>query len=540
MTARTNNPRHLGWALLWAAALGLPALAQTDSAAAERRVEVRGFAVEGATLIDRPTLLAALERFKGRRSLAELREATQALQTLYVDAGYGAVVVYLPSQAVQDGEITLTVLEGKVGQVVVQGNRRKSPAQIRASLPTLREGETPRVRRIDGELQMANENPGRTVGVLLGPGAKPGEVQATVKVQEGEVQRWQLGLDNSGNDRTGLYRLSVGWQHNDLSGHDDVLTAQLQTSPTAADAVAVTSVGYRFPFPRWLSALDLYAAYNDVDGGTSPTAAGDLSFSGRGRIAGSRWTWYLPRLGEYDQRLVFGLEQRAYLNQCAITGLPPGACGPAGESVTVHPFSVEWALQRGGSTSAGINASLTSNLGLGGRHGDAADFEAVRAGAKRRYTVLRGGAYLSMPVLEDWTLSLRANLQFAADPLVPGEQFGIGGSATVRGYEEREITGDSGLAAAVELVGPRWEGSFGAQRVDLRLLAFADAGTVRNQNAAACSGTRLQCPLGSLGLGARLGAGPVHTRLSVATALEDGASTRRGDWRTHFSMSASF
>jgi hemolysin activation/secretion protein len=238
--------------------------------------------------------------------------------------------------------------------------------------------------------------------------------------------------------------------------------------------------------------------------------------------------------------VVFGIEQRAYLNQCTITGLPPGACGPAGESVTVQPLTIEWALQRGGALVAGLNVALTNNLGLGGRHGDAADFEAVREGAKRRYTVLRAGGYLSTPVLEDWTFTLRANAQFAADPLVPGEQFGIGGSATVRGYEEREITGDSGLVAGLELIGPRWEGSFGAQKIDLRLLAFADAGSVRNQNAAVCSGTRTQCNLASFGIGARLGTGPVQTRLSVANALEDGASTRRGDWRTHFTMSASF
>ena len=38
-------------------------------------------------------------------------------------------------------------------------------------------------------------------------------------------------------------------------------------------------------------------------GGTSATAAGDLSFSGRGRIAGARWNLYLPRLERYAQVL---------------------------------------------------------------------------------------------------------------------------------------------------------------------------------------------------------------------------------------------
>lgn len=534
-------------AALCCALAGTAAVAQrtaspdaTIGAPTERRVQVRDFLLSGATLIDPARLQAVLAPFKGPRTLAELRQAALAVQAAYVEAGYGAVVAYLPSQAVEDGSIGITVLEGKVGQVVVEGAKRKTAAQIRAALPTLREGETPQVRRIDGELQMANENPGRTVGVLLGPGRQPGEVQATVKVQEAPAQRWQLSADNSGNDRTGRYRVALGWQHADLSGHDDVLTLQVQTSPTASDAVAVLSGGYRLPFPGWLSALDLFAAYNDVDGGTSATAAGDLSFSGRGRIVGARWNLYLPRLAEFDQRLVFGLEQRAYLNQCAISGLPAGACGPAGESVTVQPFTLEWATQRGGQTAGGFNVALSHNLGLGGRHGEAANFEAVRTGAKRRYTVFRAGATLSLPVLEDWSLAGRVNGQFTGDALVPGEQFGIGGSATVRGYEEREITGDSGLTASIELVTPRWDGSFGSQKIDLRLLAFADAGSVRNENAAACTGNRSRCNLAAFGLGARLTLGPVQTRLSVANALEDGATTVRGDWRTHLSLSASF
>ena len=507
----------------------------------DRRIEVRGFNVTGATLLDADTVQAVLAPFRGQRTLSDLRRAAQALQARYVDAGFGAVVAYLPSQAIEDGVIGITVLEGRIAEVAVEGHRRSSAAQIRASLPTLREGETPRVRRIDGELQMANENPGRQVGVLLGPGKQPGEVRATVQVQESDPQRWQLNLDNSGNQRTGRYRASLGWQHADLTGHDDVVNVQVQTSPTASDAVAVLSGGYRYPLPGWLSALDVFAAYNDVDGGTSTTPAGDLNFAGRGRVAGARWTRYLPRLGEFDQRLMVSLEQRAYLNQCSITGLPAGACGAAGESVTVHPLTIEWATQRGGDWSAGGNVSLSYNAGLGGRYGDAAQFEAVRPGAPKHYAVLRGGGSVTLPVLEDWSFTARANGQWAMQPLVPGEQFGLGGSFTVRGYEEREITGDSGLLAGVELGAPRLDFGRTTLPMTLQLLAFGDAGTARNRNLAACNGTQLRCTLVSAGLGARLGVGAhVQTRLYVATALEDGANTARGDWRAHFSLNASF
>ena len=194
----------------------------------------------------------------------------------------------------QEGAVTISVLEGRIGKVTVRGARRQTDAQVRAALPSLIEGATPRLRRIDAELQIANENPSHQVGVLLGPGAQPGQVEATVTVEEQQVQRWNLALDNSGNARTGTYRASAGWQYVDLSGHNDVLSVQWPTSPSDFNAVQVISAGYRLPLVRWLSALDLFAAYSNVDGGLTPTTAGNLSFTGKGRIFGARSIWYLP------------------------------------------------------------------------------------------------------------------------------------------------------------------------------------------------------------------------------------------------------
>ncbi|MBL8880785.1 MAG: DUF58 domain-containing protein, partial [Phycisphaerales bacterium] len=48
------------------------------------------------------------------------------------------------------------------------------------------------------------------------------------------------------------------------------------------------------------------------------------------------------------------------------------------------------------------------------------------------------GATLALPVADDWQLRTRVNTQWTPDALVPGEQFGMGGAQSVRGYEERE------------------------------------------------------------------------------------------------------
>jgi hemolysin activation/secretion protein len=49
-----------------------------------------------------------------------------------------------------------------------------------------------------------------------------------------------------------------------------------------------------------------------------------------------------------------------------------------------------------------------------------------------------------------WVLSLHANAQWANEPLVSTEQFGVGGINSVRGYHEGEVFGDRGWQATLE------------------------------------------------------------------------------------------
>lgn len=62
--------------------------------------------------------------------------------------------------------------------------------------------------------------------------------------------------------------------------------------------------------------------------------------------------------------------------------------------------------------------------------------------------------------------------QVAGEALIPGEQFGLGGVHSVRGFAERELSGDDGFRASVELWPPAVPGT------SLRFLLFADAGRV--------------------------------------------------------------
>lgn len=526
-------------AMLLCMLLGM-AVSVMAQAVSAPKIDVRSFKVSGNSLLSLAQIDTVLASYKGERGFDELKQAAAALQARYREAGYGAVVAFLPAQAPVGGEVAITVVEGRISDVRIAGQKHFSEANVRASLPSLVAGETPRVRDIDAQIQLANENPAKRIEVLLQPGQRPGEVDASIQVADQAPSHFSIGLDNSGNSSTGRLRASFGYQNAALWDRDHVLALQLQVAPEEIKSLAVLSANYRIPFYAHGMALDAYAAYSDADGGTTATAAGPLQFSGRSRVVGLRATKYLPRFGEIDHRLIAGLDSRDYINNCSIAGLPAGACGGPGESVSVQPLALEYVVQKGGENRYGASIGLQHNLNVGGGNSNAAQFQKVRPGSKPRYTVVRFGLFAAFAWPEDWQLQGRLIGQSSEDALVLGEQFGIGGASSVRGYNEREIVGDSGAVAAVELTSPDLAKSVGLRSGSLRALGFLDAGWVRNRLNTPCRLTESQCQLSSAGIGVRYRSGRVQARLDVAYTLDAGNRTGRHTTRAHFSVSSSF
>jgi hemolysin activation/secretion protein len=532
---------RVAWAVLVCAAAGPPVLAQEAEprGPAAAVAQVRGYEVLGNTLLPQTLIDERLRAYTGALTLARLREAAAAVQELYRRAGYGGVVAFLPGQEAREGVVRIRVVEGKVARVVVSGPQQFSEQNIRASLPSLREGETPRVREIDAQLQIGNENPAKTVQVLLQPGADPGSIEAQLKVAERPLQRWTLRSDNTGSRDSGRWRAALGWQHASVAGTDQVFSAELQTAPRDPSSVRVFSAAWRAPFYAQALVADAYGAWSDVDGGRTATAAGDLQFAGRGAVLGLRLSAYLPRLGNIDQRLVFGLERRDYRNTCVIDGLPQEACGSAGATVVVQPLSLGYTAQATDELAWGLSLSLHANAPAGGAHGGAAAFEAVRAGSRPGYKLLRGAGNLGLGPFEALGgagLQAQLSLQASGQRLVPGEQFGAGGATSVRGYEERELNGDSGAQATLELgSAPFTAAALGGAQ--LRAALFTDAGWVANRGGDRCFGERSSCHIAGLGLGLRLGWGQgawqAQLRLDVARALVAGPRSERGATRVH-------
>ena len=98
-------------------------------------------------------------------------------------------------------------------------------------------------------------------------------------------RKFFLTFDNTGNSQTGSYRLGLGFQHANIANRDHAVTLQVVTSPEKADQVSIYSIAYRLPVYSRGDSMDFFAAYSDVDAGTTSTPAGAVRPSALNRPA---------------------------------------------------------------------------------------------------------------------------------------------------------------------------------------------------------------------------------------------------------------
>jgi len=204
--------------------------------------------------------------------------------------------------------------------------------------------------------------------------------------------------------------------------------------------------------------------------------------------------------------------------------------------ITVHPVSLTYSgrfSQVGRDLS--FNVSYSRNIPGGSKGGDT-DFETTRTGAASKYGVVREGLVFSQLLPSDFIMRAVANAQQTHDLLIPGEQFGMGGADSVRGYYERETASDIGWRFSLEGYGP----DFGARIGDnwrARALLFVD--TARGHDNAPERGPENK--LGSFGVGMRANQGKSFAfRLDAARVTEDAGTRQKGDTRVHFAAAYSF
>ncbi|WP_177307112.1 ShlB/FhaC/HecB family hemolysin secretion/activation protein [Pseudoduganella namucuonensis] len=531
------------------------ARAQEGSPEPEQRFDIARFDVAGNTLLAPERVQALLARFTGKqRNFADVQRALEALEGAYRADGYGTVQVELPEQEATSGVVRLNVVEVRIGAVRVTDNTHFGTDNVLRGLPALRTGHAPNLRRLSENVQLSNENGVKLVEVTLAAGEAENTVDAKVRVTDRSPHQAGLSIDNSGTDASGKWRTGVSYQYANLFDRDHTASLAYTTSPDSPDGVTVRnySVGYRLPLYDWGDSVDfIFGKSSSNTPSSTPTLGGALNIVGKGDVFGLHLNHNFARAGETTSRLVLGLDYKFIDARCSTVDGQPVSIEPPTPPIAacvpykVTPLSATYSSStRGGAAQTDYSVGLAVNLPRGARYtnitGRTDRYSYLTSGnrdTRDRFIVLRGGASHLRGFANDWQLRLAASGQYSFQPMVTAENTGLAGAYTVRGFDERALSADSGAVANAELY--TYDiGAANGWNASVRGLLFIDAS--RGWNRAARAPVPAAVSASSAGLGLRASVGRhANLRMDVARVIHAGqreaaaAGAAGGDYRAH-------
>lgn len=369
---------------------------------------------------------------------AQLQAAADVVTQAYRQAGFLVSTAYLPpQQPAADGIVEIRVLEGRIGKVVVQGNRRYRSQTLGGSAERLR-GHPLRKADIDSALLYARDLPGVSVSSILQPGENVGETDVVLVARENSSPlEVSTSVDNYGTDLAGRGRAQLGVTWNSPLGLGDVLAASgmYGFDPEAARGGALS---YSMPVHP-VQGLSVLAGANrselEVDQGrlqgfrlkgpAAQTYAGaDWKFINRPELQMTGSARYIRETSRFEA-MGFLLSKQAY--DVAEVGTSLRHTDTRFKGINLAQLSVRWALQDRSAAMDAINPTRDSH-----------------------FSVARLGLLRMQHLSDDQRLLFKFNGQYSSNSLPALEQFQLGGVDSVRGYAQGESLGDRGWYAALE------------------------------------------------------------------------------------------
>lgn len=490
----------------------LPVAHAQQSPEAAQQFDVFEYQIEGNTVLNDSAIEAAVYAHMGPgRTADDVESARAALEKAYQDAGYLTVVVELPEQRVDHGVVVLQVVQGEVERLKVTGARYHLPSRVREETPSLAAGSVPHFPQVQAELDQLARSSDRQVTPLLRQGRAPGKVEVELQVTDTLpfAASFEVNNKQSFNTEQGRTEAAIAYRNLFQRGHS--IGLNWIYSPRAPDQLNVLAASYGIPLKS--GDLTMSAVVSDSD---IPAELGGATVV-QGTAIGLRYRHTLParHYGIYHG-LSLGFDYKDNKDALDRSGL---IIVPRSLRYTTLASRYDLTVPHGES---GALSTFEANLNVGVEPFTDRDvdcdglfrtnqFDCKRQGASPNFAVWRFAVAHRRPVLDKWTLSGRAEIQFASGPLVPQEQIGAGGVDTVRGYYEYERFGDHGALLRMELSTPPL---VNLETYRLTGLGFYDRAHLRVADPLAGEESRLD--LGSYGLGLRLDGGKVSARLDIA------------------------
>jgi len=422
---------------------------------------------------------------------SQLQEVADKITQIYQERNYITSRAVLAPQDIKDGVVTIQVREGALERIDV---KRAGDVSGRLNDDYIRDraqqaGATPlNFSSLEDTLQLLRSDP--LIGDIranLTTGSQANQSILQITFSEAKSFSIRPFFDNYGNTSTGIFRAGVNLQELNVTGNGD----SILLGYTRSGSSDIYQLNYQYPINPQGGTLsfNFSAGQNPV---TEPPfdSLNILTDSQTYELAYRQPLLRSPReefaigssLAFENSGSYFGNRSFNFQNFKFDDGRSQSRVLKLSQDYLSRDPRGAWVLR------SNFNVGLNF-LGATIRNDGSPD-------GRFFYWV---GQVLRVERLgsdKDTLAFFRLNMQFAGNQLLSLNRFSIGGSQSIRGYRQNQLTGDNGLQTSVELQFPVARDSEGVSLV--KLLPFVEAGTIWN---ASGTNSTTQSLLG-IGLGA--------------------------------------
>jgi hemolysin activation/secretion protein len=433
------------------------------------QIFVRDIMVTGNTVFTDAEINEVTAPYKNRTLVTEdLERLRLALTLLYINRGYLTSGAIIPDQEVQAGVVAVHIIEGRLTNINVEGNRwfRSSYIHDRVELgsqaPVL-------LQPLQDQLQILQQDRRiERINAELRPGDEPGQSVLNVRVQDKQPFHAIMEVNNYQTPLVGEFKGTGTLIDDNLTGHGDPLSLSYGHS---SGAFPIVDASYALPFNRYGTTFSPYYRRYDFKLIEDPFAP--LGLKTNTEIIGMSLRQPIYRTVT-DELALSIIGEHLFTQTFIFRDIPfdvfPGFQNGVA-TVSALRFAQDWThrtidtvLALRSRFSVGLNvlgATINSNS-------DTPDGQFFSWLGQAQAIQQFGEKLFGMQLLE------RMDLQLTNSPLFPLEQVAVGGRYTVRGYREVTLLRDNLFLFSIESRFPLWRWASGEPM--FQLAPFVDVG----------------------------------------------------------------
>jgi len=427
----------------------------------------------GNTILAPEAIASILQPLQGKAITPEqVKAAAEAITQLYIGNGYitsFAQFDLTDPQSIVDGVAQIKAIEGQIERVEIVGTVQTNPDYVRSRVE-LGITKPLNANAVEDQLRLLKADPLFTkVTSSLKPSNEPGKSLLVVEVEEANQFGGSVSFDNYSPVAVGSERMGALLTYRNLTGLGDLLSASYYRSTTGGSNL------YDFSYSIPVNPMNGTVAIRYAPNNYRITDPDFATFNIRGAISLYDIVYRQPLIRNPREEFALSLgfahqtgQTFLFENLATSFGIGPDANGVS--TTSVFRFAQDYTSRDNDGA-----WSLRSQFNLGTGLFNATYVTTPNAG----FFSWNGQAQRVQVLGSDALLIASFDSQLSANPLLPSQQFTIGGGQSLRGFRQNARSGDNGIRLSLEtrLVAARDQET---QRAIFQIAPFIDLGAIWN------------------------------------------------------------